>query len=110
MRNAVQLCLAANNILHMREGNRTFLGYRSCVKMADHFASRGLKLGYSKTQERIKRDREGILRTHPIPQVIRLELFLRPQIPRGDWTTANHIAQMCSAWMTHAQSYASFTN
>ena len=42
MRNAVQLCLAANNILHMREGNRTFLGYRSCVKMADHFASRGL--------------------------------------------------------------------
>ena len=54
MRNAVQLCLAANNILHMREGNRTFLGYRSCVKMADHFASRGLKLGYSKTQERIK--------------------------------------------------------
>ena len=54
MRNAVQLCLAANNILHMREGNRTFLSYRSCVKMADHFASRGLKLGYSKTQERIK--------------------------------------------------------
>ena len=56
-----------------------------------------------------KGDREGILRTHPIPQVIRLELFLRPQIPRGDWTTANHIAQMCSAWMTHAQSHASFT-
>ena len=54
MRNAVQLCLAANNILHMREGNRTFLGYRSCVKMADHFASRGLQLGYSKTQESIK--------------------------------------------------------
>ena len=27
--------------------------------------------------------REGILRTHPIPQLIRLELFLRPQIPRG---------------------------
>ena len=30
-----------------------------------------------------KGDREGILHTHPIPQVIRLELFLRPQIPRG---------------------------
>ena len=29
-----------------------------------------------------KGDREGILRTHPIPQVIRVELFLRPQIPR----------------------------
>ena len=25
-------------------------------------------------------------------------------------TTANHIARMCSAWMTHAQSHASFTN
>ena len=30
-----------------------------------------------------KGDREGILHTHPIPWVIRLELFLRPQIPRG---------------------------
>ena len=27
MRNAVQLCLAANNILHMRKGNRAFLLY-----------------------------------------------------------------------------------
>ena len=25
MRHAVQLCLAANNILHKREGNRAFL-------------------------------------------------------------------------------------
>ena len=25
MRNGVQLCLAANNILHMRKGNRAFL-------------------------------------------------------------------------------------
>ena len=25
MHNAVQLCLAANNILHMRKGNRAFL-------------------------------------------------------------------------------------
>ena len=30
-----------------------------------------------------KEDREGILHAHPIPQVISLELFLRPQIPRG---------------------------
>ena len=30
-----------------------------------------------------KGDREGIPHTHPIPKVIRLELFLRPQIPRG---------------------------
>ena len=30
-----------------------------------------------------KGDREGIPHTHLIPQVIRLELFLRPQIPRG---------------------------
>ena len=28
-------------------------------------------------------DREGIPHTHPIPEVIRFELFLRPQIPRG---------------------------
>ena len=27
--------------------------------------------------------------------------------PKGDKTTANHIARMCSAWMTHAQSHAS---
>ena len=25
MRNAIQLCLAANNIQHMRKGNRAFL-------------------------------------------------------------------------------------
>ena len=25
MRNAIQLCLAANNILHTRKGNRAFL-------------------------------------------------------------------------------------
>ena len=43
MSNAVQLCLAANNILHMRKGNRTFLD-RSCVKRADCFASRGYSL------------------------------------------------------------------
>ena len=30
-----------------------------------------------------KGDREGIPPTHPIPQVIRLELFLTPQISRG---------------------------
>ena len=30
-----------------------------------------------------KGEREGIPHTHPIPKVIRLELFLRPQIPRG---------------------------
>ena len=30
-----------------------------------------------------KGDREGIPHTHPIPWVICLELFLRPQIPRG---------------------------
>ena len=30
-----------------------------------------------------KGDRESIPHTHPIPQVIRLELFLTPQISRG---------------------------
>ena len=30
-----------------------------------------------------KGDREGIPHIHPIPQVIRLELFLTPQISRG---------------------------
>ena len=30
-----------------------------------------------------KGDREGIPNTHPIPYVIRLELFLRPLIPTG---------------------------
>ena len=39
--------------------------------------------GYVFVPREDKGDREGILHTHPIPQVIRLELFLRPQIPRG---------------------------
>ena len=45
MRNAVQLCLAANNIPHMRKGNRAFLILAIALawKMADHFVS----LGYS---------------------------------------------------------------
>ena len=32
MRNAVQLCLAANNILHMRKGNRAFLLLASLLR------------------------------------------------------------------------------
>ena len=45
MRNAVQLCLAANTILLMRKGNRAFLLLAIALagKMADRFAS----LGYS---------------------------------------------------------------
>ena len=39
MRNTVQLCLAANNILHMRKGNRAFL--LLAIALADRFASRG---------------------------------------------------------------------
>ena len=41
-----------------------------------------------------KGDREGILRTHPIPWVIRLELFLRPQIPRGIKQSQSHSANV----------------
>ena len=46
MRNVVQLCLAANNILRMRKRNDAFSPScdRSCVKMADRFASRGYSL------------------------------------------------------------------
>ena len=39
--------------------------------------------GYYLVSREDKGDRKGIPHTHPIPQVIRLELFLRPQIPRG---------------------------
>ena len=39
MRNTVQLCLAANNILHMCKGNRAFL--LLAIALADRFASRG---------------------------------------------------------------------
>ena len=46
-----------------------------------------LMLGFKNAQidwtREDKGDREGIPPTHPISQVIRLELFLRPQIPRG---------------------------
>ena len=46
MRNAVQLCLAANNILLMRKGNRAFLllAIALACEMADRFASQGYSL------------------------------------------------------------------
>ena len=46
MCNAVQQCLAANNILFMRKGKSCFSPCcdRSCVKMADRFASQGYSL------------------------------------------------------------------
>ena len=48
------------------------------------YVSTGIQLPYYWGVPREdKGDREGIPHTHPIPQVIRLELFLRPQIPRG---------------------------
>ena len=54
MRNAVQLCLAANNILHMHKGNHAFSSCdRSCVKMADRFASRGYPLKKNKLGDRM---------------------------------------------------------
>ena len=42
MGNAVQMCLAANNALHMPCFSPSY--DRSCVKMADRFASRGYSL------------------------------------------------------------------
>ena len=53
-----------------------------------------------------KGDREGIPHTQTIPQVIRLETTDH----KRDYTKSNQIARMCSAWMTPAQSHASFTN
>ena len=45
MCNAVQQCLAANNILLMRKGNWAFLLLAIAhLKMADHFASQGYSL------------------------------------------------------------------
>ena len=44
------------------------------------------KLSFSRNYKQPREDkgeREGIPHTHPIPWVFRLELFLRPQIPRG---------------------------
>ena len=44
------------------------------------------KLSFSRNYKQPREDkgeREGIPHTHPIPWAIRLELFLRPQIPRG---------------------------
>ena len=52
MRNAVQLCLAANNILLMRKGNRAFLllAIALACEMADRFASKGYSLLKKQTQ------------------------------------------------------------
>ena len=52
------------------------------TKQKQQHAKTKPKKNYISTRED-KGDREGILHTHPIPQVIHLELFLRPQIPRG---------------------------
>ena len=53
MRNAVQLCLAANYIVHMRKGNRAFLLLAiAFAAMADRFVSRGYSL--KKTNSVIK--------------------------------------------------------
>ena len=53
MRNAVQLCLAANYIMHMRKGNRAFLLLAiAFAAMADRFVSRGYSL--KKTNSVIK--------------------------------------------------------
>ena len=40
-------------------------------------------MSYLKVAREDKGEREGIPHTQPIPEVIRFELFLRPQIPRG---------------------------
>ena len=37
-------------------------------------------------------------------------VILKTTDPTGDQTTANQIARMCPAWMTHVWSHASFTN
>ena len=66
------------------------LTFKSVVKIFFYFPFNERKF-FGRTFERDylvltredKGDREGILHTHPIPLVIRLELFLRPQIPRG---------------------------
>ena len=55
------------------------------LKILDLFSIYSLQVGsfmYLYARED-KGDREGIPHTHPIPLVIRLELFLTPQIPRG---------------------------
>ena len=56
MRNVVQLCLAANNILLMHKRNQTFLllGLALAWKMADHFASRGYSLKNKLSDQMIK--------------------------------------------------------
>ena len=55
-----------------------------------------------------KRDREAPYTPYSIGNSSRV--IFKTTDPKGDKTTANHIARMCSAWMTHTQSHASFTN
>ena len=65
----------------------------------------------SKRTREDKGDREGILRAYTPYFIGNLSrVIFKTTDPKGNWTTANHIAQMCSAWMTHPQSHASFTN
>ena len=56
MRNVVQLCLAANNILLMHKRNQTFLLLALALawKMADRFASRGYSLKNKLSDQMIK--------------------------------------------------------
>ena len=64
MCNAVQLCMAANNILHMRNGNRAFLLLASWVKMADHFASRGYSLKNKLGDRMVKHFLNSVIAKH----------------------------------------------
>ena len=56
MRNVIQLFLAADTILLMRKWNHAFFPScdRSCVKMADRFASRSYSLNKRKKMSKKK--------------------------------------------------------
>ena len=62
MRNAIQLCRAANNILLMRKETVSPSYDRSCLKMADRFASQGYSL---KKQTRRSNDKTIIELGYP---------------------------------------------
>ena len=58
MRNAVQLCLAANNILYMRKENRAFLLLAIALARKWKIASASASRGYSlKNQTRWSNDK-----------------------------------------------------
>ena len=85
---------AINNDCYLKRGVKVGVGPAAGVEVYLFNLILILFFFYCIQSKEDKGDREGIPHTHPIPQVIRLELFLRPQIPKGIRKQPTHGAKV----------------